>query len=406
MKPRLSFVTQAVLLVLSGMACATSGYGGWAESRTRHVTVYTDAKLEHEYIQEWLERSYTAYRALFPDLDPGKINAVWLKSEPGWATRVFSPFDDPQAGWTLETVPSGSRIGRDGLIVLERREEMVATARGFRTNSIRDENLAKQQMAHLFIMRRLPMAPLWLQVGLARYMSRYRVHYSGQFWMTCFGSPVFDEPIRAFAEAPARGDGRRVIITLDQLFNSDWYAYDGRLRHWYEYTAYAFVHYLIHGEGGYNGRRFPLLIQALREGNDTEEALLRAYPHILPGEWDDKLVRHTHPSERRTLTASDPNLVHGLCFRIPPERDADFKPTRRPADPHEIQVLLEDLDRVEPFRRHGGWLPTDVIEAEAGKRPRQGPRAPAGEKGKADSDSKADPGTDPILRMPAPEPRP
>jgi hypothetical protein len=407
--PRHSFVIQLAALASLGASCAgTQNYQNWAESRTRNVTIYTEAKIEHEFMQEWLERSYTAYQAFFPDLKPGKVNVVWLKREPGMLTRVFSPFDDPRAGWTLETVPSGSRIGRDGLIVLQRREEYEAAPDGFRAHSIRDESLAKEQMAHLFIMRGLPMAPLWLQVGLGRYMSKYRVHYKDQFYMACFGSPVFDEPIRMSAsEGRALGNGRRVAISIDELLNTDWYRYDGSLRYWYEFTAYAFVHYLIHGEKGYNGTRFPLLLQALRDGKDTDEALAVAYPHILPDEWDDKLLRHMRPSERRTLTGADPNFVHGLCFRIPTEHDADFKPSRSPANPREIQVLLDDLERVEPFRRHGAWLPTDVVEAEAAKHPRKGPAPAPAEPGKRGGDSSgadpnADHGNTPTVHLPVP----
>jgi hypothetical protein len=404
---RHSCVIQVAVLASLGAACATQNYQNWAESRTHNVTVYTEAKVEHEYLQEWLERSYTAYRAFFPGLEPGKVNVVWLKREPGMWSRVFSPFDDPRAGWTLETVPSGGRIGRDGLIVLERREEYVASSDGFRAHSVRDENLAKQQMAHLFIMRGLPMAPLWLQVGLGRYMSKYRVHYKDQFYMACFGSPVFDEPIRMTSEGRGQGNGRRVAISIDELLNTDWYKYDGRLRYWYEFTAYAFVHYLIHGEKGFNGSRFPVLMQALRDGKDSEEALALAYPHILPDEWDDKLLLYLRPSDRRALTATDPNFVHGLCFRIPTEHDADFKPTRRPANPREIQVLLDDLERVEPFRRHGAWFPTDIVEAEAAKHPRKGPAPAPAEpaKGRGESkgtDTDTDNGNTPTVRLPVP----
>jgi hypothetical protein len=407
MMARHSPVIRAALLGLLATGCAARSYRGWEENHTRNVTVYTEAKIEHEFMQEWLERSYTAYRAFFPDVNPGNVNVVWLKNEPGSGLRFFSPLEDPQAGWTLETVPSGSRIGRDGLIVLERRDEYTASAGGFQMRSIRDENQAKLQMAHVFIMREVPMAPLWLQVGLGRYMSKYRVHYQGQFYMACFGSPVFDEPIRVHA-AGADGGGRRVAISVDQLFNTDWYGYDGKLRYWYEYTAYALVHYLIHGENGYNGTRFPLLIQALRQGKDTEEALALAYPHILAEEWDDKLLVHMRPTDRRALISANPNLAHGLCFRIPTEHDADFKPSRRPADPREIQVLLEDLERVEPFRRHTAFFPTDIVEAEAAKHPRKGPRpAIPGAGDSTGTDPKADRGNTPTVHAPgSPPPAP
>jgi hypothetical protein len=350
------------LALLAGVGCA--GTQGWAENRTRNVTLYTNASIEHEFIQEWLQRSYTAYSTLFPDTRPGNVTAVWLKDQPGSGLRFFSPFDDPQAGWTLETVPQG-RIGHDGLIVLERREVVTRGGPvGYRSTSIRDENVAKRQMAHFFVMKALPNAPLWLQIGLGRYLARYRVHYKGKDWIACFGSPVFDEPIVAGGSG-----GQRVLVEVGELFDTDWYKYDEKLRTWYEYTAYALVHYMVHGENGYNATRFPIFIKALKDNKSVDDALALAYPHVLPDEWDAKLDDWVHPPASRTLTATNRNIVQGLCRDIPAEHDSDFKAERRPADPREIAALMDDLERVEPFRRHATWMPTDVVEAEAAKRP-------------------------------------
>src|SRR6185436_1491252 len=358
------------LTLLSG-ACAHSGPPqGWAVSRSSHVKVYTEAWIEHEFMQEWLELSHSAYQALFPDVKTGTVDAVWLKNEPG-GTRFFTPLDDPAAGWTLETMPSGGRIGHEGLIVLERRDEMVAGPGGFSMRSTRDEGLAKSQMAHLFIMKAVPMAPLWLQVGLARYMAKFRVHYKGDHAIACFGGPAFDEPIR-----PRGGrSGRRVTIPVDEIFNTDWYVYDKKKRYWYEYTSYALVHYLVHGEKGFHKSRFPLLLKALREGKNTEDALASAYPHILPGEWDERLERYIRPPEGRAMIAENPYIPQGMCLAIPPVRLAEAKPTRSPANPEDVELMLDDLTRVDPFHRHASWMPHDVVEAEAAKRPR-GPRSP------------------------------
>src|SRR5262245_20042736 len=127
---------------------------GWAASQSEHVTVFTDALVEHEFSQEWLELSHAAYRAFLPGVKRDKVDVVWLKSEPGWASRVYGPTDIPRSAWTLESLPGGGPIGRDGLIVLE----------------TRDANAAATQMAHLFIESAVPKAALWLHVGLAHYM--------------------------------------------------------------------------------------------------------------------------------------------------------------------------------------------------------------------------------------------
>ena len=394
-----SLAALALTLTL-GPGCAHSGPPkGWAVSRTQHVKVYTEAWIEHEFMQEWLELSHSAYQALFPDVKTGTVDAVWLKNEPG-GTRFFGPFDDPAAGWTLETMPSNGRIGHDGLIVLERREELVAGPGGFSMRSTRDEGLAKSQMAHLFIMKAVPMAPLWLQVGLARYMSKFRVHYRGDHAVACFGGPAFDEPIR-----PGASSSRRVTIPVDELFNTDWYVYDKKKRYWYEYTSYALVHYLVHGEKGFHKSRFPKLLAALREGKSTEDALATAYPHILPGEWDERIEVYVHPPEGRARIAENGYIPQGMCLTIPPVRLAEAKPTRTPANAADVELMLDDLTRVDPFHRHASWMPHDIVEAEAAKRPR-GPRSPPGPGGGEGTERPEDEKNPvPVIRTPA-EPKP
>jgi hypothetical protein len=347
--------------------------GGWAASRSDHVTVYTEARLEHEFIQEWLELSHDAYRAFFPGVDPGRVDAVWLKNEPGSGSRFFGLFDDPRAGWTLEGLPRSTRIGRGGLIVLERLDDAHAT---------RDEGVARRQMAHLFVMRAVPAAPLWLQVGLSRYLAKFRIHRQGDKWLACFGGAAFDEPPEINLVPGARS-GHRVSAPLQELLATDWYDYDRRLRYWYEYTAYALVHYLIHGAPGH-AARFRVLLQALNRGAGTEEALALAYPDVLDDEWDEKLTAHVRPPMGAAFLAATPEVIQGLCYPVPAAAHAADRPRRLATDATEIQTLLDDLEQVDIFRRHAAWLPRDIVDAEAARHPRRhrpgtGHRPPGGE---------------------------
>src|SRR5262245_52868292 len=177
------FMRRAVVVTLLLGACA---HGGWVESNSANLKVYTNSRFEHEFMQETLELSHAAYSAFFPQLKLDKIDVVWLTVEPGELTRFYGPNDPLEAGWTLETVPSRGSIGKDGLIVLERK----VTNNGL----VRDETYARRQMAHYFIMKAAGQAPLWLHVGLAKYLAKYRIHYSGDQWMVCYGGMAFDEP--------------------------------------------------------------------------------------------------------------------------------------------------------------------------------------------------------------------
>ena len=311
-----------VTVVALAPGCSRAGQvTGWQINRTKNVQLYTDAKLEHEFIQEWLELSHAAFSAFFPEVKTGAVEAVWLKNEPGALGRFYSPLDDPRSGWTFETMPSG-RIGREGLIVLERRLE----PRGMGFTAVRDETLAKEQMAHLFIMKAVRGAPLWLQVGLGRYLQKFRIHYDKDFWMACFGGSAFDEPI----QLRRAGTGREVMLELDELFSADWYRYDRRRRYWYEYTAYALVHFLIHGQPGHK-TRFPILLKALRDGQSSEDALATAYPHILPDEWEDLLQTYVRPRRgARPHRPGSPTCPRACASASPPPTTPTTSPPAPP----------------------------------------------------------------------------
>jgi hypothetical protein len=342
----------AVTLLAGAIGCTHNPlrpYSGWVASRSENVTVYTDSLVEHRFSQEWLELSYAAYRAVFPLLPARRVEVVYFQAPP---ERLYRPNDDPtRASWTVGTLPGGGRIGRDGLLVLE----------------TRSEHEAARQLAHHFIARALPDAPLWLQVGMSQYLARHRIHYKGGVWVACFGS-------RAFPNAPG-GSKRNVLIPVADLVTADWYQYDRKERYWYAYTAHAFVHFLIHGQGHLDGVRFRRFLDELSRNGNEEEALALAYPHILDDEWDQALTAHVYPRRNLQRLANERALPQGLCFRIPPAHHADHKPQRVPVPEEDIRLVIADLKRVDIFRTHGSWMPPDVAAAEAAKRPPR--RAPS-----------------------------
>src|SRR5205814_144435 len=106
---------------------------------------------------------------------------------------------------------------------------------------------------------------------------------------------------------------------------------------------------------GFNRTRFPILLAALRDGKNTEDALATAYPHILRGEWDDRIDVYVRPPEGRAMIAENPYIPQGMCLTIPSVRLAEAKPERSPVDPAQVELMLDDLTRVDPFHRHASW---------------------------------------------------
>lgn len=325
---------------------------GWSANKTRNVTVYSDTLIEHRHPQEWLELSYAAFaHSFFRGLKLKPVEAMFLQAEPGSLTRVYWPNDTPPSSWTLERMPSDDApIGKDGLVVL----------------SNRNHGEAKLQMAHHFIAHGIRDAPVWLHLGFARYLSQVRIHYANNDWRACFGSfSGFPGPQPA---APGT-EGRAVLVPLRDLFATDWYAHAAKGRHWYQYTAYAFVNYLVHGTGKWGASRFPVMLAALAEGKSTEEALAAAYPNLLLDELDEELDKYVRERRRRPFW---PEEAQGLCFRIPPAHAADDKPQSTPVPEPQIRATLEDLKRIPIFRSFPSYYPAAVVEQEAAKTKKPG----------------------------------
>lgn len=362
LRPRSRVLLGAGLLVLAAGAGAAAGCAvtraqqreGWVASRTDNVTVYTNTLMQHRFPQEWLEQSFAAFAAFFPGAAKKPVDVVFLAREPGSLLRFHHPLAIPRDSWSIATVPGNGNIGRDGLLILEDR---------------RSHHEAAVMLAHQFVARAVPNAPLWLQVGLSRYLAGYRMHYQGNVWLACFGSP-------AFPAAPNAAAGR-VLMPLDDLFGWDWYRYESwRGRNWYGYTAHVVVHFLIHGGvGTFHRERFRVFLDAIGKGASTDEALGRGYPHILDDEWEDAIATHARPEGNRRLIASQFDTIpQGLCFRIPPADRAARTPSRTPVAAAEIGRVLDDLQWIDVFRKSVPWMPPDIVAAEAARR--KSPRGP------------------------------
>ena len=240
-------------------------------------------------------------------------------------------------------------------------------------------------MAHLFIMKSVPTAPLWLQVGLGRYLQKYRIHYRGNFWLACFGSPVFDEPAwpgmsAGPADTRARVPGAPVTAAGSRCRRR---GAVGRL-----------VRTTMGGTAAGTNTRPTAWSTTSSTGRtactgaasrccSTPSGPARAAPRRSPSPTPTSCPRSgtsasrptSGPPRSRALIAATPDISQGLCFQIPPAHHADKKPRREKANERDIHVLMTDLQQVDPFRRHSGWWPQDIVEAEASKRKRQpGPR--------------------------------
>jgi len=331
---------------------------GWQAHDSRNVRVYSETLVEHEYAQEWLENAYHAFaNSFFKDLPLHPLEAMFLQTEPGGMTRVYTPNDDPPVSWALEGMPGGGRIGKHGLIVLIDR---------------RDNRGVSRQVAYQLIGQAIPHAPLWFRIGFGQYLSEFRVHYAGNRWKVCYGTQHgFLSPsqyvnlggLGARPQTLRAVPGRDVLVPLGDVLDADWYAAGKVGRNWFNFTAYAFVSFLIHGRDAWHASRFALLLQAFQQGLSTADALAQAYPHLLPDELDQNLADYVQAPRNGVFWQEKPD---GVCFAIPPGYHAEKKAARSPVDEADVQAALDDLARMPLWRESGSWYPTDVLLSQSG----------------------------------------
>ncbi|HEY0706510.1 MAG TPA: hypothetical protein VGG33_06930 [Polyangia bacterium] len=331
---------------------------GWTMHDTRNVRVYSSTLIEHRGVQEWLETAAHTFRSSFFAQSPARpLEVMFLQVPPGALTRFSFPSDNPPASWALESMPGGGRIGRDGLIVLTDR---------------RDTRGAARQVAYQMIHQALPNAPLWLRVGFSQYLSEYRVHYEGERWIACYGRKHGLVPPSHFIDTGGLGSSRRtvrrvawrdILIPISDVLNADWYDYADGPQHWFNFTAYALVSYLIHGQDLWHASRFPLLLKAFAEGKSTPQALALAYPHVLFDEIDEAVAHHARTPGRGGFWEARPE---GLCFPIPSAAHAEKRPADAPVGEADVQAALDDLERMPLWRKPTNWYPTDALVSRSG----------------------------------------
>ncbi len=354
------FLTAAALLLAGCSHLPDRAGKGWVAHDTRNTRVYSATKIEHRYAQEWLETAFHAYKhSFFKTVTTRPVEAMFLEAEPGGLTRFYRPNDDPPDAWSIEGMPGGGRIGKNGLIVLTER-------RNYRGVS--------EQVAYQMISQAMPNAPVWFRIGFARYLSEYRVHYRGDKYLVCYGSwrrlvpqSHFVSPTPYWtggrAQTTTSYPGRDVLLPIADVLNADWYDYADDGRRWFDFTAYALVSYLIHGRDAWHASRFNVLLDAFSAGHSTVDALATAYPHLLFDELDEEVTRYA----RKPSGAYWEQNPDGLCFKIPSAKHAEKVAAKNPVSQADVQAALDDLKRMPLWRGYGSWYPTDVLLARSGR---------------------------------------
>lgn len=317
-----SRVSAAVVVVIA-LACAScthmpwNPYRGWRAVRRGNVVLYTDTLVEHRTPLEWLDRTDQVYRAsFFGQLAPAPIEGVYLHEAAG------SPFLTDAGTYkqhvALAALPGTGKLATTGLIVV---------------GAGHVPGRPGHVLAHHMLNRAAPKAPLWLHEGLAEFVSHFRVPINGK-GMACFG-------------VPQPSDVGGVIMPLDRLFAASWQDYNSALEMWIISTAWALVDYLLLGEGARMMSRFPLLMTALGDGQDSARALTAIYPELALATLDERLRAHAR-------TIRPPGKLCPVGFPVSIKTD---EPTVTPVPEADVRELYLRIELVPHRKGRADWFP-------------------------------------------------
>jgi hypothetical protein len=319
------------------IGCAHPGISqtdGWSAAKTKHFTMYVPTGDRFGATLLALEYSYAAFSAspFFKDVDMGgPVEAMYVNGQD--MTELFGFKRD---GAALASVPGGSKLGATGLIVLQ---------------DDPDGDKGAEMLAHLFIQKRLPKAPLWFHEGFSAYLRSVKYQEGEGKRGGCFG----------FA-----GSAPETWIALDKLFNLTWEEYDApTAKSWAKHSARTMVDYIIHIEGGkYFAEGFGALYDGFGAGKGSAEVVGQIFGGGALAELNSKVMDHG-----KSLATI--GKARGLCplgVGIPEDKAADKSDPKMeeiPAD--DMAKLIQGLMKL-PGRgaeAYPPWYPPDMV-AKAG----------------------------------------
>jgi hypothetical protein len=312
----------ALLLGLVSLACAHAPwhpYRGWTAYHRDDLTLYTDTAIEYRSALDWMAGISEVYRrTFFRELPVAPMHVLYLQEDaPSPLTTSGGTY---RYGSTLLGLPRATDGGR-GLVVVGRFPW--------------EWNYA-HFVAHHFIDRAMPGAPLWFQEGFAEYLTFFRSSPSASN-VVCFG---LIQP----------GREKMVVVPVKDLLAVTWKDYNETSAPWIAPSALALIDYLLHGEGGRWRPRFRGLLQALAARQPTETAFETAYPGLPLASLDARLRDHVQ-------TVRPPNELCPLPVVVGPRVDPVTPPSEAPVSEEGIRGLFEAIERLPVRRGFADFIP-------------------------------------------------
>src|SRR5262245_22042165 len=145
---------------------------GWTAIESKHFTVYAPDTNFYAPTLVSLEYSYASVGSsfFFKNTDVGKVDVLFLDDE-----EFVALMGARRHAAVLEKVPGDGKIAQRGLII---------------TKADPDGHYGAHMLAHLYLRKLVPAAPLWFHEGFASYLGTLEYQEGeGGMRMACFGKP-------------------------------------------------------------------------------------------------------------------------------------------------------------------------------------------------------------------------
>jgi hypothetical protein len=315
------------------VGCASGGIGnpeGWSLMQSQHFNVYAGAPRHATQALAELEYAHSAFQSsFFRGVDLPKTDVLFLEESDFQSLVGFL-----REEMVLAKLPSqATKVGADGLIIIR--------------DTTTDHGI-NRAMAHLFIAKKFPNAPLWFHEGFASYARTVQYKRGDGQAAACFGTPS------------GKPD---TLIPLDKLAGMSWDDYDGdEARSWYEYTGRTLFDYILHGDEGKNKERIGPLVGAMADGKPLSAAVNAAFPGTSLAAMDKKLGEHNADVVYHLDNATK---IRGLCpipFKVPDDQFADQSERKiSPAPAADVKAVLDALKKLPRLEGYPSWYPAEVV---------------------------------------------
>lgn len=354
------------LVFVAGCSGAVDNY---KVVRTPTINLYTNMSIgRYGSTLESLQYSHAALSSVFfKNTEIGPVDVLFL-DDPDFQALM----GNFRKGAAIASVPGGgaeTKIGSNGLLILHpftlasmeshevelgggpEASNVDGSRTGIATHAPQanpSRIVGTEMLAHIFVRRALPKAPLWFHEGFSTYVSNLEIREdagSGQTFI-CYG---YVQPIDGY-------------LGLSKLWDMTFAGYiEPAARNWFRSSSEVFIDFIIHGENNAHRAALMPMVAGLANGTPSPQLVKEVFA-MDPTDLDERVKVHREVIKSGLATATN---ARGQCpfgFLLPPDKKpGDDFPVVGDVPPAEMEALFRALHALPSREEFPPYYPAEVI---------------------------------------------